>query len=146
MFKFRLEKVLSYKKQIEKSKQNEYSKVLRRLEDAKFKREALLLKKKHLLEEEKEVANSGKQIQKINEYNNYIKYIKSVIKKVDYNIETLEKEVEKRRLELERAVVERKILDKFEDKEKEKYRKEQLKIEAGVVNELVSYEYSIKKE
>lgn len=146
MFKFRLEKVLSLKRQIETAKQNEYSKVLTRLEEVKAKREALVVKQNNTLEELRQVSKSAKQIKMVNDYNNYIKYLKSVIKKVDYNIETLKREAEKRRLELEKAVIERKVLEKFEEKEKEKYRKEELKIEDNLINEIVSYDYSTKKE
>ena len=129
MFKFRLEKILSLKEKIEEAKKNE-----------------IVNKKNNLISEMKTLDGSIELLKKRNEYTKYINYLKEVIVKLEKNIKMLELEAEKKRCELAEAVKERKVLDKFKEKEFEKYKKEEMKIESGIVNELVSYQYSVKEE
>lgn len=146
MFKFRLEKILGLKEKIEEAKKNEYGKAKKKLDDAIAKKNALIAKKNDLINEMKSFDGNIEALKKRNEYYKYIDYLKEVIAEMEIRIEMLRKEAEEKRHELEEAMKERKILDKYKEKEFDKYKKEELRIENGLVDELVSYKYSVKEE
>lgn len=146
MFKFRLEKILGLKEKMEEAKKNEYGKAKKKLDDAIEKKNQLIAKKDSLVLEMKTLDGSVLMLKKRNEYNQYVNYLKTVIQKMEENIVILRMEAEQKRHELEEAMKERKILDKYKEKEFEKYKLEEQRIENGLVNELVSYKYSVKEE
>lgn len=146
MFKFRLEKILGLKEKMEEAKKNEYGKAKKKLDDAIEKKNQLIAKKDSLVLEMKTLDGSVLMLKKRNEYNQYVNYLKTVIQKMEENIVILRMEAEQKRHELEEAMKERKILDKYKEKEFEKYKLEEQRIENGIVNELVSYQYSVKEE
>lgn len=146
MFKFRLEKILGLKEKIEEAKKNEYGKAKKKLDDAIAKKNALIAKKDDLINEMKSFDGNIEALKKRNEYYKYIDYLKEVIAEMEIRIEMLRKQAEEKRHELEEAMKERKILDKYKENEFDKYKKEELRIENGLVDELVSYKYSVKEE
>ena len=146
MFKFRLAKILSLKERMEEAKKNEYAKARKKLEDAINKKNALVEKKNNLVLEMQSLDGSVEKLQQRTEYNRYINYLKEVIQKLESNINFLRIEAEIKRQELVEAVKERKVLEKFKEKEYEKYKKEEQRIENELVNELVSYRFTVKEE
>lgn len=146
MFKFRLEKILNLRERLEDLKKNEYGIAKKKLLDAIHKRDMMVAKKESLIEEMKTLDGSIELLKKRNEYTKYIDYLKEVIEKMEQNITILTLEAEEKRKELEEAVKDRKILDKFKDKEKEKWRREEIRLENAITNEIVSYKYTVKEE
>lgn len=120
MFKFRLQKILDLRERLEDLKKNEYGIAKKKLLDAIRKKDMMVAKKEALIEEMKTLDGSIEKLKKRNEYTRYIDYLKEVIEKMEQNITFLTLEAEEKRKELEEAVKDRKILDKFKEKEKEK--------------------------
>lgn len=146
MFKFRLQKILDLRERLEDLKKNEYGIAKKKLLDAIRKKDMMVAKKEALIEEMKTLDWSIEKLKKRNEYTRYIDYLKEVIEKMEQNITFLTLEAEEKRKELEEAVKDRKILDKFKDKEKEKWRREEVRLENAITNEIVSYKYTVKEE
>lgn len=146
MFKFRLQKILDLRERLEDLKKNEYGIAKKKLNDAIRKRDMMVAKKESLIEEMKTLDGTVALLKKRNEYTKYIDYLKEVIEKMNQNITILTLEAEEKRKELEEAVKDRKILDKFKDKEKEKWRREEIRLENAITNEIVSYKYTVKEE
>ena len=146
MFKFRLQKILDLRERLEDLKKNEYGIAKKKLLDAIRKKDMMVAKKEALIEEMKTLDGSIEKLKKRNEYTRYIDYLKEVIEKMEQNITFLTLEAEEKRKELEEAVKDRKILDKFKDKEKEKWRREEVRLENAITNEIVSYKYTVKEE
>ena len=146
MFKFRLQKILDLRERLEDLKKNEYGIAKKKLNDAIRKRDMMVAKKESLIEEMKTLDGTVALLKKRNEYTKYIDYLKEVIEKMNQNITILTLEAEEKRKELEEAVKDRKILDKFKDKEKENWRREEIRLENAITNEIVSYKYTVKEE
>lgn len=145
-FKFKLQRLLDVKEKIEETKKNEFAEAKKNLNEAIKRKEDLILKRQNLLNEMKDVSDIGSYKYKIAEYNRYLVTLKNLQVRIERNIKILELELEKKRIELSEAVKNRKILEKMKEKDLEKYKKEELKIEEAIVNEIVTYNYSNKEE
>lgn len=146
MFTFKLQRLLDVRIKLEETKKSEFLEAKKKLDDEIDKKTQLDLKKSNLICEVREMIETSNIRSGINDYNKYINYLKEQIVTIEKNIEVLKEVVNAKQKELVDAVKDRKIIEKMRERELEKYKKEELKIEENIVNEIVSYNYSVKKE
>jgi len=146
LFTFKLQRLLDVRIKLEETKKSEFLEAKKKLDDEIDKKTQLDLKKSNLICEVREMIETSNIRSGINDYNKYINYLKEQIVTIEKNIEVLKEVVNAKQKELVDAVKDRKIIEKMRERELEKYKKEELKIEENIVNEIVSYNYSVKKE
>ncbi|ONI44506.1 flagellar export protein FliJ [Candidatus Epulonipiscioides gigas] len=139
--KFRLESILSLKKNIEQMKQKE-------LADAYFEKQKLV-DKKNQLENNKEILNKNTRQSlkgKVNpkdliQNSQYVEVLDTQIKNTDIEIVKADDNILVKQKNLVEAMKERKILENLKEIHLEEFRKEQLFEEQKLADEVVGYRY-----
>lgn len=141
-FIFNMQGLLNVREKLEEQSKTEYGKALNNLEQEK--NVLLNLEKK----KQENILNFRQSINKSvkpNYINNINKYISLIDKKIENQIEIINKAkkvVEEKRLALLERMKERKVLETLKQKERENYFKEELKQEQKNIDEIVSYKYN----
>ena len=141
-FIFNMQGLLNIKEKLEEQAKTEYGKALNKLEEEKNILLNLENKKQENILSFRESINKGVKPNYINSINQYISLIE---KKIEAQIETVNKTkdfVEERRVILLNSMKERKVLEALKEKEKENYFKEEIKKEQKIIDEIVSYKYN----
>ncbi|NMA49389.1 MAG: flagellar export protein FliJ [Tissierellia bacterium] len=145
MFKFRLQRILNHKEDIEKQKKEifgaltikltEEEDILQAIEEERF----ITIKKSNI---EKSTGN----IVKLKYYDNYLKMLKERIERQTDVIERLKVEVEIAKLDMLDAVKETKAFEKIKEKDYEKYLYEEKKNEEKLIDSIVTFNTSTRDE
>lgn len=143
-FSFQFQSILNIKLQQEEALKNEFGKAVQRLEEEKAEQLRLENHLSDQFEQFNEKSSRGVTVEKLIEHNAYISYLSDRIKQQKENVNFAQQNVDKVREELIKAVQEREILDKLKDKKLEEFRKEQLRQEQQINDEVVSYKHSEK--
>jgi flagellar FliJ protein len=89
-----------------------------------------------------EKSEKGSNIKELRDYSSYIFYIDSQISIQKDNVNSARENVDKHREMLIKAVQEKEMLQKLRDRQLEIWQKEQLRLEQGITDEIVSYDHS----
>jgi flagellar FliJ protein len=141
-YKFKLQKLLDYKTDIEEEKKNELSLALKRLEEEKQKLEELKQKQKEMNNTFQEKSSSGMTANELKLLANYIDYYKRSIKQQKVRIKMAEDYLESCREELIKATQEKKMMEKLKEIDYKKYLYGEQKKEEKLVDDLVSFKES----
>ena len=138
MYKFSLETVLTYKKNIEKRHVQEMGALKQKLVDnqkelSKYIKEARLIAD-NLLEEEEGGINPAEALI----YRSSGQVARQKVDNKKKNILSIEDALEKKRFELSSALVEKKVVEKLKEKDKKKYFMELKKIDQKKIDEIAS--------
>jgi flagellar FliJ protein len=141
-FIFRLQPVLNVKIQMEDSLKNELGKATQRLEaEARLLQRLETARDMHT-SQMNEKSEKGSNIKELRDYSSYIFYIDSQISIQKDNVNSARENVDKHREMLIKAVQEKEMLQKLRDRQLEIWQKEQLRLEQGITDEIVSYDHS----
>jgi len=141
-FIYRLQPLLSLKEQIEEQKEIEYGQALRRLEEERRKKLALLAKREEQISQFRKSVQASIIPADTQRFNNTIEKLKQRIREQEKRIEAAEIYAEKKRVELVEAMQQRKMLDTIKDNRFEDYKLNEKLAEQRGVDERVSYQYS----
>ena len=143
-FKFRMERVLSYKQTIENHKKSQYGRAQQNLNNEEMKLNTITQYKENM-KNEKNLSATKTNVGNLAMYNNYINNITIEIKSQEkIVVESLE-EVEEAKKEMVHAVKEKKMFEKLRENEYEKYLYEVQKQEEKEVDTIVSYKTSTQQ-
>lgn len=143
-FKFKMQKVLEIKEKIEKQKENEHTKAINILNKYKKQKVEVVNQKRKIVQDLKQGIINNISSKEIASYNNYINYMKKVIKMIEKNIKLSQTDVDRKREQLEDAIKERKVMGKLKEKEFEKYKEQEKRLEQNLLDEIASYKYMKK--
>jgi flagellar FliJ protein len=140
-FIFRLQSILSIKKQIEDGLKNDLGKAV-----IEYERQKEIYNK---IEEEKETSvhcikaksQEGISVGDLQKYGKYIEFLNAKSKLQMVNVKNAQDNVDRYREKLIKASQERKIIDKLREKKYAEYLKEQFKKEQQINEEISSYKY-----
>ena len=138
-FAFSLDKVLTYKEQIEHNLRAEYAQIVQKV--AREEERLQMLEEEHAVcrmryEEEK---NRGSTIRQMKIYEGYLESVLWKIQKTEKIIDRLKAEEEKKRVEVIAAKTEASSIDRLKDKRKKEYNAAERKAEEIFVEEFVAH-------
>lgn len=142
VYKFRLQKLLDYKKSIEEEKKNELGKAAKRLEEEKNKLLALKQRLNEMNSRFQKKTSQGVAVNELKILANYIDYYKRGIKEQRTKIKMAEDYLSICREELIKATQEKKMIEKLKETDYNKYLYNEQKKEEKLVDELVSFKES----
>lgn len=142
VYKFRLQKLLDYKKSLEEEKKNELGKAFKRLEEEKNRLFALKQSLNEMNSTFQEKTSQGLAVNKLKILANYIDYYKRGIKEQRTKIKMAEEYLSICREELIKATQEKKMVEKLKETDYNKYLYNEQKKEEKLVDELVSFKES----
>lgn len=142
VYKFRLQKLLDYKKSLEEEKKNELGKAFKRLEEEKNRLFALKQSLNEMNSTFQEKTSQGLAVNKLKILANYIDYYKRGIKEQRTKIKMAEEYLSICREELIKATQEKKMIEKLKETDYNKYLYNEQKKEEKLVDELVSFKES----
>lgn len=143
-FKFRMERVLSYKKTIENHKKNQYGRAQQNLNNEEMKLNNINQYKENM-KNEKNLSATKTNVGNLAMYNNYINNITIEIKSQEKIVVESLGEVEEAKKEMVHAVKEKKMFEKLKENEYEKHLYEVQKQEEKEVDTIVSYKTSTQQ-
>lgn len=138
-FKFRLEKVLLYKEQLEKEVKAKLAELNAQREQLKKRYESL--KQDELFQEQKLSQTPVNEMGERWLLDNYIKALRQDIQQTQKNISMFEMQIEKTRKELAEKAKDRKIMEKLKEKHFEYYKKEEQLKEQRNLDEIASIRF-----
>lgn len=141
-FIFNMQGLLNIKEKLEEQSKTEYGKALSKLEQEKNILLNLENKKQENILSFRESINKGVKPNYIDNINKYISLIDKKIEEQIQNINKSKEIVEEKRLALLEAMKEKKVLEALKEKEKENYFREELRKEQKIIDEIVSYKYN----
>lgn len=144
-FVFKLQAVLNLKKQIESNLKNELGKAVQELERQKQILKDIESERDEYIGEIKSKSSSGISVGLLREYNSYLSLLKDRMDLQKNNIICAQKNVDKCREELVKAVQERKMMEKLREKKYEEHIKEQQKMEQKIIDEIASFNYKVSE-
>lgn len=142
-FKFKLEPFLNLKTQIEKNRKLEFGQAVMKHEKEK---EILSIKINHMedsINNAIDNANKGVPVYVLKNYSNYISKLNDDINLQNEVVIRAGEAVDLSRKKLYKAMQERKVMENLKNRQKEEYRKEELKQEQKTIDEVVSYKFSV---
>lgn len=142
-FKFKLQPFLNLKTQIEKNRKFEFGQAVMQHEKEK---EILNIKINHMeasINKAINDANKGVPVYVLKNYSNYISKLNDDIQCQNEAVIKAEAAVDISRKKLYKAMQERKVMENLKNRQKEEYRKEELKQEQKTIDEIVSYKFSV---
>lgn len=142
VYKFRLQKLLNYKVNMEEEKKNEMSIASKRLEEEKGRLLELKRKLNEMSNILKEKTSQGMAVNELKLLANYIDYYKRGIKEQIVKIKMAEDYLSTCRAELIKATQEKKMIEKLKEIDYGKYLYEEQKKEEKLVDDLVSFKES----
>ncbi len=145
-FKFSLRNYLDLKEKIEEQKKMEYGRALNKLEQEKQKKERMVEERNAEISNFREDIMQAVKPATIRMHNDYIGALKHRIKEQEVVVKGAQRHTEGKRLELVKAVQDRKMLEALKDKAYTEYIREEKLAEQKVVDEIVSYKYNNRTE
>lgn len=145
-FVFKFQPILDLKIQMEDSLKNELGKAIHKLEHEKDVLKSIESEREEAINQFNEKSSRGIVVEKLKEYNNYISFLMVRINQQKENVKDAQKNVDKYREQLIKAVQEREMLDKLKEKKLQEYMKEQHQLEQKLIDEVVSYKYAAKSD
>lgn len=143
MFKFRLQRILNHKEDIEKQKKEVFGSLTIKLSEEEDILQAMEEERFATVKKSNEEKNQGNII-KLKYYNNYLKMLKERIERQADVIERLKVEVEIAKLDMLDAVKETKAFEKIKEKDYEEFLYEEKKNEEKVIDSIVTFNTSSK--
>ena len=140
-FKYRMQNILDIKTKLEEQAKNEYAQTQARLNSELEKREELVRRRRGFEEESRQLRKSALDIKALAENQYAIDVVNGYVSEQEKVISRVEKELEKKREELNIAMQERKMYEKLKEKAFEAYLEEEKSSEMKAVDELTSYSY-----
>ncbi len=137
-FKFSLEKVLSYKEQVEDSLRNEHAEILRQIAEQEQKLEELEVEYGLQAVKVESEKKKGCTIMTLNMYESYLHTVAGKIKRQMNIIKQLRIKEEEKLGEVIQAKIETSSIDTIKDKRMEEYRQVEQKAEEAYIEEFVS--------
>ncbi len=141
-YKFKLQKLLDYRTNMEEEKKNQLSFALKRLEEEKDKLSELKFKQKEMEKTFKEKTSHGIAVNELKLLANYIDYYKRGIKEQKIRVKMAEDHLSTCREELIAATQEKKMIEKLREIDFKKYLYEEQKKEEKLIDDLVSFKGS----
>ncbi|MDR3091289.1 MAG: flagellar export protein FliJ [Clostridiales bacterium] len=140
-FVFRFAAFLRLKEKIEEQKKTAYGEALRKLEEEKNKKTAILRDRERMIDSFRKNLENKISPADAQAHNNYLAYLKEASARQDKAVKRAEEEAERRRAELQEAMKERKKMEKLRERAQERHIIEEKKDEAKVTDGIVSYKY-----
>lgn len=141
-FVFRLQSLLNVKIQLEKSLKDELGKAVAKVEEEKSKLAQIENDRENYINQVNNKSAKGIRIGEIREFNSYIVFLREKIEFQKENIKKAQKIVDKYREQLVKVVQEKKMLEKYKEKQYQQYLKEQQGQEQKLIDEIVSFNYN----
>lgn len=138
-YKFKLQKLLELKENLEEEKKNQLGLAFQRLKDENEKLKLLRAELSIADKELNDQAKNGIEIRKLKVFTQRIDYYKNLINKQILSVKMADEYVEVCRLELIKASQAKKVMEKLKDKDYVKYLYTEQKKEDRIVDELVSF-------
>lgn len=142
VYKFKLQKLLNYRINVEDEKKNQLSSAIKRLEKEKDRLHELMNQQKQIDSNFKEKTSQGIAVNELKLLVNYIDYYKRGIKEQKTRIKMAEDYVSTCREELISATQEKKMIEKLKEIDYSKYLYNEQKKEEKLVDDLVSFKGS----
>ncbi|MCI8512436.1 MAG: flagellar export protein FliJ [Lachnospiraceae bacterium] len=144
-FSFSLDKVLSYKQQLENSIRNEHAAILQQVNQQEQKIRELEAEETETRRKLDEVKRKGCSPLELNSHEGYIGYLTAELARERGVLLRLKKQEEAKRQELIEAKKETASIDKLKVRKLEEYRKLEAKEQEQLVEEFVNHELSVAK-
>lgn len=141
-YKFKLQKLLDFRTNMEEEKKNQLSLALKRLEQEKDRLSELKARQRELDKALKEKTSQGIAVNELKLLMNYIDYYKRGIKEQKTRIKMAEDYASACREELIKATQEKKMIEKLKEIDYKKYLYEEQKKEEKFIDDLVSFKGS----
>ncbi len=140
-FVFRLQPVLKLKIQLEDQMKNELGKSIRKLEDEKRILRLIDNEKEKNIHMFNSVSMQGIAAGKLRDYSTYISLLQDRMKKQKENVNQAQKNVDKNREKLVKAVQERKMMEKLKEYKYQDFLTEQQKEEQKLNDQFTSFKF-----
>ena len=136
MFKFKFQKALDYKLELEENAKHILHEKIEEENIEKKKLEGIIEKERLFLIEYEKIKRGRLDLNKLKEYQNYLEVIEKEKKIQGEILEKLSLEVKKAEENYFEARKERKIFDRLKEKSEEEYKMEEIKKEQNVMDEI----------
>ena len=140
-YKFRLQSILNLREYKETQCKEELGRCMHRLAQAEQLREMIISVIANSTSELQEITSSGKNLYLVEFYDNYIRYQNVLLTRQIQVVADCRKALAYARMQLIEAMKERKILNKLDDKLKERYMFEMDKREQAQMDEIALTRY-----
>ncbi|AKL95481.1 flagellar export protein FliJ [Clostridium aceticum] len=146
-FVYRFNHILRIKEKIEESKKYEFADLQKHLEKEKSDLNKLMEKKQFVIEHwnEKTQQDSIVTIKTLQDCSNNFQLVNNMIEKQAIKVKSYEWKLNQARVELVEAKKQTKIYEKLKEKDREVFISEQLKNEANLIDQLVTYKSTANK-
>lgn len=141
-YKFKLQKLLDFRTNMEEEKKNQLSLALKRLEQEKDRLSELKARQREMDKALKEKTSQGIAVNELKLLMNYIDYYKRGIKEQKTRIKMAEDYASACREELIKATQGKKMIEKLKEIDYKKYLYEEQKKEEKFIDDLVSFKGS----
>jgi len=141
-YKFKLQKLLDFRLDMEDEKKNQLSLAIKRLEQEKERLSELKARQREMDKAFKEKTSHGIAVNELKLLVNYIDYYKRGIKEQKTQIKMAEDYVSACREELIKATQEKKMIEKLKEIDYKKYLYDEQKKEEKFIDDLVSFKGS----
>ena len=145
-FVYRMQGILTVKEKMESQAKNEFAIASAKLNEEEAKLNNLILRKKGYEDELEQLYRNVLDILKITETQNAVENIKYQIRIQEFQVKKAEEDLEKARLKLQEAMLERKTHEKLKEREFEQFLADEAASESKEIDELVSYRFGQKEE
>lgn len=145
MFKFELQPVLALKEKLEDNKKRELGLANTKHEQLVDEKSILAALHNEAYNEIRRQCDGGLNISSLKQFNYYTARLNKQIEKKELEIVKAKKEVNEKRDELLEAVKQRKILENLKEIRFEQFKDEEVRAENQIVDEIVSYKYGAVK-
>lgn len=144
-FKFRLQTILDYKKDLEDQEKEKLAKILAKIEEAIAYKHHLQVTRQNATVELKEKQRAGGiDVNQLRFYTNYLKKLDNDIVQAELEIQKLRAMEKKQREALLEAAKQRQVYEKLKEKHKEEFDEEQAEIERKLIDELATIKFARK--
>lgn len=145
MFRFELQPVLALKEKLEDNKKRELGLANTKQEKLVREKNTLISLHNEAYDEIRKQYTEGINVSDLKQFNYYTAHLNKQIEKKELEIVKATKEVQEKRNELLEAVKQRKILENLKEIKFEQFKDEEIKAENQIVDEIVSYKYGAVK-
>jgi len=145
-FVYRMQGILNVKEKMETQAKNEFAIASAHLHEEEEKQRILILRKDNYQQELETLYRDNLDLRKINETQNAVENLKYQIRIQQIQIQMAEDELERARLKLQEAMLERKTHEKLKEREFEQFLADEAAGECKEIDELVSYRFGQKEE
>lgn len=145
-FTFKFQSMLNVKEKLQEQKELEFGKAVQAYELEKRKFDILVKQREANILGLKDAIEKKVSPREIASYNSFINKLKNDMDKQKVTITQAEEYVEKKRLELQNAIVETKKYEKLKEKDLEEYVLEQKSKENQALDEIVTYRFTNSDE